>query len=132
MSNARGATEQGKEPTMSNNNLLTEGDVFTLIGHAELLRGRGETDMPAWFLRLAHQIALGIDESLALRVEALATKHDQACAEATDDVEVLRQAAMLVDAPSWVQHAEVSGVKRPRRWFADQLRAIAARAGEAS
>ncbi|WP_231130884.1 hypothetical protein [Burkholderia vietnamiensis] len=50
---------------------LTESDVFTLIGHAGLLRGCGETDMPAWCLGLAHRIAVGIDASLALRVEAL-------------------------------------------------------------
>lgn len=59
---------------------LTDSDVFTLIGHAELLHGRGETDMPAWCMGLARRIAVGIDESLALRVEALATKHEQAAA----------------------------------------------------
>ncbi|AOK61955.1 hypothetical protein WM29_22750 [Burkholderia ubonensis] len=56
---------------------LTDSDVFTLIGHAELLHGRGETDMPAWCMGLARRIAVGIDESLALRVEALATRHEQ-------------------------------------------------------
>lgn len=62
---------------MPNDNVLTDSDVFTLIGHAELLRGQGEADMPAWCLGLAHRIALGIDEALAARVEALATKHEQ-------------------------------------------------------
>ncbi|WP_175920345.1 hypothetical protein [Burkholderia pyrrocinia] len=53
---------------------LTDSDVFTLIGHAELLHGRGETDMPAWCLDLAHRIANGIDESLAARVAEIKVK----------------------------------------------------------
>ncbi|WP_176331568.1 hypothetical protein [Burkholderia vietnamiensis] len=56
---------------------LTDGDVYTLIGHAELLRGRGETDMPAWCLDLAHRIAIGIDESLAARVAEIRVKCEQ-------------------------------------------------------
>ncbi|MEN8511993.1 hypothetical protein [Burkholderia sp. RS02] len=56
---------------------LTDSDVFALIGHAELLRGRGETDMPAWCMDLAHRIAARIDPALESRVEALMTKHEQ-------------------------------------------------------
>ena len=59
------------------NKTLTDSDVFTLIGHAELLHDRGETDMPAWCMDLAHRIAVGIDPALALRVEAFKTKHEQ-------------------------------------------------------
>ncbi|WP_240049387.1 hypothetical protein [Burkholderia thailandensis] len=59
------------------NKTLTDSDVYTLIGHAELLRGRGETDMPAWCLDLAHRIAIGIDESLVARVAELRVKCEQ-------------------------------------------------------
>ncbi|CFK42777.1 gp41 [Burkholderia pseudomallei] len=55
---------------------LTDSDVFTLIGHAELLRGRGETDMPAWCLGLAHRIAFGIDKALAARVAEIRVKFE--------------------------------------------------------
>ncbi|MBU9200149.1 hypothetical protein KTD31_01860 [Burkholderia multivorans] len=47
---------------------LTDGDVFTLIGHAEWLRGNGAEDMPDWCLGLASRIAQGIDPYLARRV----------------------------------------------------------------
>ncbi|WP_185722939.1 MULTISPECIES: hypothetical protein [unclassified Burkholderia] len=56
---------------------LTDSDVYTLIGHAEMLRGRGETDMPVWCLDLAYRIAIGIDESLAARVAELRVKCEQ-------------------------------------------------------
>ncbi|WP_236872945.1 hypothetical protein [Burkholderia sp. LA-2-3-30-S1-D2] len=55
---------------------LTVSDVFALIGHAKLLRGRGESDMPAWRMDLAYRIAARIDPALASRVEALKTKHE--------------------------------------------------------
>lgn len=63
---------------------LTDGDVYTLIGHASLLRGEGKQDMPTWFMGLAHRIALTIgDKALADRVtiidanEASATASDK-------------------------------------------------------
>lgn len=59
------------------NKTLTDSDVYTLIGHAELLRGRGEIDMPVWCLDLAHRIAIGIDESLAARVAEIRVKCEQ-------------------------------------------------------
>lgn len=54
---------------------LTDGDVFTLIGHAENLRAMGQSDMPAWFMGLAERIAETIgDKALADRARSLATK----------------------------------------------------------
>jgi len=51
---------------------MTDGDVYTLIGHAELLRGNGETDMPAWFMGLAERIATAIgNKALAQRVRGI-------------------------------------------------------------
>jgi len=34
-------------------------DALTLVGHAEYLRGMGQSDMPSWFLGLAERIARG-------------------------------------------------------------------------
>lgn len=51
---------------------LTDGDVYTLIGHAHVLRGDGEEDMPKWFMELALRMAIIIgDNALADRVRAL-------------------------------------------------------------
>tara|TARA_A100001391_G_scaffold176590_2_gene139882 strand:+ start:2326 stop:2727 length:402 start_codon:yes stop_codon:yes gene_type:complete len=36
-----------------------ESDALTLVGHAEYLRGMGQSDMPSWFLGLAERIARG-------------------------------------------------------------------------
>ncbi|WP_434717175.1 hypothetical protein P5X00_35890 [Paraburkholderia sp. A2RO-4L] len=55
--------------------LLTDGDVFTLIGHADWLRGNGAEDMPDWCLDLAFRIAHGIDPYLARRVNEIREKH---------------------------------------------------------
>lgn len=53
--------------------VLTDRDVFTLMGHAEFLRGQGQTDMPAYLWKLAARIARAIgDEALEARVRALA------------------------------------------------------------
>lgn len=52
---------------------VTGDDVYTLIGHAEVLRSRGETDMSAYIFDLAKRIALTIgDRHLADRCDALA------------------------------------------------------------
>jgi len=51
---------------------ITDEDVFTLIGHAETLRGQGQTDMPAYCYDLAYRIAVDLDPALAKRVEELA------------------------------------------------------------
>jgi hypothetical protein len=62
-------------PPPASTNRLTDSDVYTLIGHASLLRGNGEVDMPAWFMDLAKRIALIIgDKELAGRVDAIAAK----------------------------------------------------------
>lgn len=52
--------------------LLTEEDVYTLLGDAEVRRSRGETDMPKYLLELAERIALTIgNKALAERVVKL-------------------------------------------------------------
>ena len=51
---------------------LTDSDVFTLIGHANILRDHGESDMPSWILDLAQRIARKIDPALADRVADIA------------------------------------------------------------
>ena len=50
---------------------LTESDAFALIGHAVLLQGQGETDMPAFFRDLAARIfeAMG-DPAAAIRARS--------------------------------------------------------------
>lgn len=47
---------------------VTDSDIYTLLGHAELLRAEGQTDMPDWFLEFAWRLASGIDVTLAARV----------------------------------------------------------------
>jgi len=58
---------------------FTDGDVFTLIGHAEYLRRvEGQTDMPAWFFGLAERIATCIgDEALRQRTAELAAMQSE-------------------------------------------------------
>lgn len=49
-----------------------ESAVFTLIGHAEVLAGEGNQDMPRWFYRLAETIARAhVDEATAQRVQEM-------------------------------------------------------------
>jgi len=51
---------------------MNDGDVFTLIGHAEALRMQGQEDMPDYFWRLAVRIARTIgDSALEARVRSL-------------------------------------------------------------
>jgi hypothetical protein len=51
---------------------LTDSDVYTLIGHADYLRGIGQEDMPKWCMELAERIARTIgDKALADRAAAL-------------------------------------------------------------
>lgn len=57
---------------------LTDSDVFTLIGHADYLRGMGQEDMPKWCMDLAVRIAHAIgDSALADRTRALAASGDK-------------------------------------------------------
>jgi len=54
---------------------LTEDDVFTLLGHAAVLHGDGQRDMPAYFFGLAERIALALgDAAMAQRVHDVASK----------------------------------------------------------
>jgi hypothetical protein len=55
--------------------LLTEDDVFTLMGHAEVLRGDGQADMPTYFGGLAGRIARAIGRiDLAEKSAAIESK----------------------------------------------------------
>ena len=54
---------------------LTDSDVYTLIGHADYLRGIGQEDMPTWCMGLAERIARTIgDKALADRTALLADR----------------------------------------------------------
>lgn len=55
-------------PTQQPSGEVTDSDIYTLLGHAELLRAEGQTDMPDWFLEFAWRLASGIDVTLAARV----------------------------------------------------------------
>lgn len=51
---------------------LMDEDIFTLIGHAEFLRMRGESDMPAYFFDLARRIAQPFNSCLADQCKEMA------------------------------------------------------------
>lgn len=54
---------------------LNMDDVFTLIGHAEVMRMDGKTDMPAYFLDLARRISVTLgDTAMAQRCEEMAQR----------------------------------------------------------
>ncbi|HDR9105433.1 TPA: hypothetical protein QDB04_002274 [Burkholderia vietnamiensis] len=67
--------QRAADRTNATRSLFSDGDVFTLIGHADWLRGNGAEDMPDWCLDLAFRIAQGIDPHLASRVNAIREKH---------------------------------------------------------
>jgi hypothetical protein len=49
-----------------------QNDVFTLIGHASILREQGQIDMPAYLFRLAEKIAREhVDEAHAQKAREL-------------------------------------------------------------
>jgi hypothetical protein len=47
--------------------LIADGDVFALIGHAELLRGLGQQDMPNYFYELAARLAKVVGDGELVR-----------------------------------------------------------------
>lgn len=54
---------------------LTEDDVFTLMGHAAVLRMDGQREMPNFFYDLAARIAIARgDEAAARRVREVAAE----------------------------------------------------------
>ncbi|HIH2744940.1 TPA: hypothetical protein ACYLN4_000606 [Burkholderia lata] len=57
--------------SVAENGLLTGADVLTLIGYAQIRRGSGETDMPAWLMDLAERITKVVSPNLAPRVAEL-------------------------------------------------------------
>ncbi len=57
---------------------FTDSDVYTLIGHAEYLKGIGQTDMPVWMYGMAERVATAIaDPGLADRCRQLAAPTQQ-------------------------------------------------------
>jgi len=55
--------------------MLTDNDVYTLMGHAAYLRGLGQTDMPRYFFDLAVRIAEQRgDRALAEQVKAVGVR----------------------------------------------------------
>lgn len=56
---------------------LNESDVFTLLGHAVILKMNGGNDMPAYFFGLAERLAITLEDvTAAEKVRAVAKRFE--------------------------------------------------------
>lgn len=99
---------------------LTEADVLTLIGDAEIRRRRGESDLPAYMLGLAERIAIAIGD------RTLAEKAGEARRAMLPIAPLEREeAATRRSNPSWSLHDRVEFALRDAGFDYDEASRIA-------